>query len=134
MFQRFRNWFAHFMIGRYGSDGLNRTLSIASMVFLIIGMFGPRIFYWAAVVLLVVCYFRMFSYNREKRYAENLAYYQATQKARTQWNHCKARFAGRKYYHYYRCPRCRQQLRVPRGRGKIEITCPKCRAQFVKKS
>ena len=134
MFQRFRDWFSRFMIGRYGSDGLNRAMSMASLVFLIIGMFGPRIFYWAAVVLLILSYFRMFSYNREKRYAENLAYYRATQQLRAKINKYKKRFAERKYYHYYRCPRCRQELRVPRGRGKIEITCPKCRAQFIKKS
>lgn len=134
MFQRFRNWFSRFMIGRYGTDGLNRALSMVSLVFLIIAMFGPRIFYWGALVLLAIIYFRMFSYNREKRYAENLAYYRFTQKARTRVQQLKKRFADSRYYHYYRCPRCRQQLRVPRGRGRIEITCPKCRAQFVKKS
>ena len=86
------------------------------------------------MVLLGISYFRMLSYNREKRYAENIAYYRATQQVRTKMNQWKKRFSQRRYYHYYRCPRCRQQLRVPRGRGKIEITCPKCRAQFVKKS
>ena len=44
------------------------------------------------------------------------------------------RFKQRKDYHYYRCPKCGQQLRVPRGRGKISITCPKCGNQFIKKS
>ena len=134
MFQRFRNWFSRFMMGRYGTDALNRALCIVSLVFILIGNFGSRLFYWAALVLLGISYFRMLSYNREKRYAENIAYYRATQQVRTRMNQWKKRFSQRRYYHYYRCPRCRQQLRVPRGRGKIEITCPKCRAQFVKKS
>ena len=46
----------------------------------------------------------------------------------------QVRFKQRKDYHYYRCPQCGQQLRVPRGRGKISITCPKCGHQFIKKS
>ena len=134
MFQRFRNWFSRFMMGRYGTDALNRALCIVSLVFILIGNFGSRLFYWAALVLLGISYFRMLSYNREKRYAENIAYYRATQQVRTKMNQWKKRFSQRRYYHYYRCPRCRQQLRVPRGRGKIEITCPTCRAQFVKQS
>ena len=40
----------------------------------------------------------------------------------------------RKLYHYYRCPKCRQKLRVPRGRGRIQISCPRCGTQFIKKS
>ena len=42
--------------------------------------------------------------------------------------------ANRKLYHYYRCPQCRQKLRVPRGRGRIQISCPRCGTQFIKKS
>lgn len=41
---------------------------------------------------------------------------------------------NRKLYHYYRCPQCRQKLRVPRGRGRIQISCPRCGTQFIKKS
>lgn len=134
MFQRFRNWFSRFMYGRYGSDSLNRTLSGVSLALLILAMFGLRPLYWIALLLLFICYFRMFSYNREKRYAENIAYCKAVQQFRTQLSRRKKRFSERKIYCYYRCPRCRQELRVPRGRGRIEITCPKCRAQFVKKS
>ena len=134
MFQRFRNWFSRFMMGRYGTDALNRALCIVSLVFILIGNFGSRLFYWAALVLLGISYFRMLSYNREKRYGENIAYYRATQQVRTKMNQWKKRFSQRRYYHYYRCPRCRQQLRVPRGRGKIEITCPKCRERFIRKT
>ena len=46
----------------------------------------------------------------------------------------KEQWANRKVYHYYRCPQCRQKLRVPRGRGRIQISCPRCGTQFIKKS
>ena len=46
----------------------------------------------------------------------------------------KDQWANRKLYHYYRCPKCRQKLRVPRGRGRIQISCPRCGTQFIKKS
>ena len=46
----------------------------------------------------------------------------------------KEQWANRKLYHYYRCPQCRQKLRVPRGRGRIQISCPRCGTQFIKKS
>ena len=46
----------------------------------------------------------------------------------------KDQWANRKVYHYYRCPKCRQKLRVPRGRGRIQISCPRCGTQFIKKS
>ena len=49
-------------------------------------------------------------------------------------NGLKDQWANRKLYHYYRCPQCRQKLRVPRGRGRIQISCPRCGTQFIKKS
>lgn len=135
MLQRFREWFAHFMVGRYGTDGLNRFLSASALVLLIISTFTRiRFLYWFGLAALILCYFRMFSFNREKRYAENILFYNKTQKIRTWWLRQKNRMAQRRTHRFYRCPRCRQELRVPKGRGRIEITCPKCRAQFVKKS
>ena len=126
---------ARFMYGRYGSDGLNRFLSGAALACLLISMLTSfKLFYWVGLVLLGLCYFRMLSYNREKRYRENLLFYNKTQTLRSWWQKKKSRLAQRLLYRFYRCPRCRQELRVPKGRGRIEITCPKCKAQFVKKS
>lgn len=134
-FQRIRASMARFMYGRYGSDGLNRFLSGAALGCLLFSMLtGFKLFYWVGLVLLGLCYFRMLSYNREKRYRENLLFYNKTQTLRSWWQKKKGRLAQRRLYRFYRCPRCRQELRVPKGRGRIEITCPKCKAQFVKKS
>ena len=93
-----------FMIGRYGTDGLNQFLSIASIVLLLISLLTRfSLFTWLGLVLLVLCYYRSLSRNISKRTEEN-------------------------------CPTCRQKLRVPRGRGRIQISCPRCGTQFIKKS
>mgnify|MGYP002767633448 FL=1 len=86
------------------------------------------------MALLVAVYFRMFSRNIPARSQENAKYYYLRTQLQKRMNQYKTRWAQRKFYHYYRCPHCHQQLRVPRGRGKIEITCPKCHTEFVKKS
>lgn len=143
MMQRFREWFARFMIGRYGSDALNQCLSTTLMVCLLLSWLTHlRFLYWVALAMLGVCYFRMFSYNREKRYAENLWFLNKTQGIRAWLNRQRNiaaqkkrnRAARDKDHRIFRCPRCGQQLRVPKGRGRIEILCPKCQAHFVKKS
>ena len=118
-----------FMIGRYGTDGLNQFLSIASIVMLLISLITRvSLFTYVGMVLLILCYYRSLSRNISKRTEENYKFY--TSKA----NGLKDQWANRKLYHYYRCPQCRQKLRVPRGRGRIQISCPRCGTQFIKKS
>ncbi len=124
-----------FMSGRYGVDELSKCYLLIGLVALIISMFSRlTLFYILGLGLLIYTYFRIFSRNVTKRYEENQKYlnlrYQAVV-AREQW---KKRFAGRKVYRYFKCPQCRQRVRVPRGKGKICITCPKCRTEFIKRS
>lgn len=129
-----RERFQRFMVGRYGHDSLNQAMAVVALVLMILGMFGPRLFSWLAMALLVAVYFRMFSRNIPARSQENAKYYYLRTQVQKRLAQYKTRWAQRKYYRYYRCPHCHQQLRVPRGRGKIEITCPKCHTEFVKKS
>lgn len=129
-----RERFQRFMVGRYGHDSLNQAMAVSALVLMILGMFGPRLFSWLAMALLVAVYFRMFSRNIPARSQENAKYYYLRTQVQKRLAQYKTRWAQRKYYRYYRCPHCHQQLRVPRGRGKIEITCPKCHMEFVKKS
>ncbi len=129
-----RERFQRFMVGRYGHDSLNQAMAVSALVLMILGMFGPRLFSWLAMALLVAVYFRMFSRNIPARSQENAKYYYLRTQVQKRLAQYKTRWAQRKYYRYYRCPHCHQQLRVPRGRGKIEITCPKCHTEFVKKS
>ena len=124
-----------FMMGRYGMDSLNKLIFILCFIIMIANWFFPllalRILFW---VLLVIGYFRCFSRNVYARYAENQKYLAVTSGIRGFFRKKKYRFDQRKMYRFYKCPKCKQQVRVPKGKGKINIKCPKCGEQFIKKS
>ena len=122
------------MAGRYGFDQFGGFLCISSLILIVIGAWVSPVLYWLGLILLIYSYFRVLSRNRSKRYAENLKYLTLQNKVVDWANRYILRFKQRKQYRYFRCPQCGQQLRVPRGRGKISITCPKCGTQFIKKS
>lgn len=123
------------MYGRYGYDALNRFLIITALVCMVLSLF-PRghVFYMIAGVSMIYAYFRMFSRNIAKRTAENQWFLNKTMRVRGLWEKRKREMGQRKQYHIYKCPECRQKIRVPRGRGRIAITCRKCGAEFIKKS
>lgn len=123
-----------FMQGRYGSDQFNRFLMILVMICLAASLFGIRPFYMIGIVILVYAYFRIFSKNIYKRRAENSAYLQLEYKVRQKIATLKRDMGQRRTHHIYKCPSCRQKIRIPRGKGKIEIRCPKCGQTFIKKS
>lgn len=135
MKNNWKNKMMQFMQGRYGADQMGQMLSAVNMVFLIISLFSRnQAWFLLAVIGIVYNYFRMFSKNISKRYAENQKYLKMTAGIRRKLASWKSQLAQRKIYHIYRCPGCKQKIRVPRGRGKIEIRCPKCNTRFVKKS
>lgn len=124
-----------FMQGRYGVDRFGRALFWVIMIFLIISVFArTNVFYTLAFILLIYSYFRMFSRNHAKRYAENQRYLALTAGLRRKFSSWKRTQAQRKTHHIYRCPGCKQKIRVPRGKGRIAVTCPKCRTEFIKNS
>lgn len=132
---RFRKNFAKFMVGRYGYDKLSQFLSGAAVAFVIIGLFVKS--FWpdgVALICLFLCYFRIFSKNIGKRFEENQKFerfcYGISEKMKKQ----RFAFQQHKEYHIYKCPGCGQKIRVPRGKGKISIHCPKCGTDFIKKS
>lgn len=128
-----------FMIGRYGVDDLSRAQIIVSMVLLLVStflsaFFRVNILYWLGLALLIYSYFRILSRNVSKRYEENQRYLNAKYRAVVKKNNLKKRWAQRRTYRFFKCPQCKQTVRVPKGRGKICITCPKCKTEFIKKS
>lgn len=142
------NWFNHlgtkfrvFMQGRYGSDQLSLALLILSII---LSFFAPliRIPFLGLIsyLPLIYCIFRMFSKNISKRYEEN-------RKFMNVWHPIKLKLIGQKNklskktaqfkdkaHKYYKCPNCHKALRVPKGRGKIRITCPRCKHEFSKRT
>ena len=128
MFRKIGDGLRRFMAGRYGTDRLNQCLLGLALVLILIGWLGGKaaaglnVLGLLAYVPLVWSIFRMYSRNIEARRRENAAF---------------LRFFSRltdKQYRYFRCPGCRQVVRVPRGKGKINIRCPKCSRQFIKKT
>lgn len=124
-----------FMQGRYGVDQFGRFLFWTTMIFLILSIL-TRVngFYLLAFILLIYSYFRMLSRNHMKRSAENQRYLMLTAGVRRKAASWKRERVQRKTHHIYRCPGCRQKIRVPRGKGRIAITCPKCHKEFIKNS
>ena len=121
------NGMRNFMRGRYGSDRLNTFLLVLGVITSIISMFtGTGV---VSFVLTLIAYFlmgwvifRMLSRNTYKRYQENRKFLRF-------WERLKDRD-----HKHFDCPRCRQPVRVPRKKGKIAITCPKCKEKFIRKT
>ena len=134
-----REKFARFMAGRYGNDQLNRFLSIVSVVLFVAAIIlnGTRlsaVMLLFALVLLILVYVCMFSRNRYKRVEENNRYMQASYKFKNKLRMLKERWVQRKDYKFFSCPACHTTLRVPKGKGKINIVCRKCGNSFQGKT
>lgn len=128
-----------FMQGRYGNDGLNTFLFIMSFALCIIYTFVRiRPLYIIGVVFLVLGYFRMMSRNYYKRSAESIMFYRIIDRIGGFFKGIFGRGASRNRtsmdYRIYKCPRCRQKLRVPCGKGRIMITCKRCGNEFIKRT
>ena len=123
------------MMGRYGNDKMNQVLSAASLVLVLLGViFNINALYTLGILLLAYIYFRMFSRNIAKRYAENQVFLQYYNRAAGWLVGKKHSMERNKNYKIFTCPQCKQKLRVPRGKGKIQIRCSKCGHEFVKRS
>ena len=132
---RFKDKMARFMYGRYGMDQLSRNLSLICLVLLIVTMFvRNNVRYMIALVGIVYTYFRVFSRNISRRSEENEKYLKFHYKVVGKLNKIKFRITDSKTHRIFRCPSCSQKIRVPRGKGKISIKCPKCRIEFIKKT
>ena len=139
---RIKNWFRSlgskmqsFMYGRYGYDELSQFLSKTALLCVIVGLFAyPGFFCGLAMALYLVTMFRMYSKNIMKRKQERDAYLRRTQSLRDWRALQKRKFNDRKTHKFYRCSQCKTSLRVPKGKGKIKIHCPKCGAEIVKKT
>lgn len=129
------NWFRKFMYGRYGVDQLGLQLLVIYFIVLAFGMLLDQSWIkYIAYALLGYCFYRILSKKTYKRSAENTKYLQMIYPYQQWWAKKKNRFQNRKVYKYFKCPNCKQELRVPKGKGNLTITCPKCRTQFDKKS
>lgn len=136
MFQRIGASIRRFLAGRYGSDALNCVLLVLAVVVSLVNNILANVFLdsriytgviyhvlWLVMMaLLVLSLVRSFSRNISARRRENARLVQLWTCLRDRKNR------------YFRCPNCRQLVRVPRGRGKVSIRCPKCGEKFIRKT
>ena len=116
-----REKFMRFMYGRYGVDAFGKGLLICTIVLLLLGRWTRSEFLtllsWA---FLFYSYFRMFSKNIYKRSNENQLYLKKTYKLRCWIARQKNMMSQRKTHHIYKCPTCKQKIRIPRGKAELK--------------
>lgn len=129
-----RNALQRFMYGRYGNDQLNLFLIGTYLIFFFLAaIMDTGLFSLLGELLLLLALFRMLSRNLAKRGEENRKFMKKATPV-LQWLRLRKNILKDKEHRYFRCPNCGQQLRVPRGKGKITVTCRSCGASFQEKS
>ena len=129
-----RNWLRNFMVGRYGPDQLYVACFITAIVLGLLSNFCGLWMSLLSYLLLFYALFRMFSRNISKRRRENDKFLKFWWPVRMWFIRKFQRIKSSKTYAFFKCPACKNTLRVPKGKGKIQITCPKCGERFIKKT
>lgn len=123
------------MQGRYGMDGLSGFLIGAGLAAAVLNAFFRSyiltILSWGFIIF---AYSRIFSKNRGRCIAQNLWFYNRTKTVRDFWHKESSRMRIRRTHHIYTCKKCGQKIKIPRGKGRIIVTCPRCRNEFPKRS
>ncbi len=130
--------FQRFMAGRYGTDQLFRALLIAYLTVMIINAVAGRFskiayyaLYAAGLIILIYAFFRVFSKNTEMRSYENRQYLAFIGKIKNSIALKRDKFSQRKTHKFVKCKSCKRVLRLPRHKGKIKVSCPHCKNEFI---
>lgn len=125
----------NFMRGRYGMDSFSNFLMWTACFIIFINMFiRSYLLNLAGLIIFIYAYVRIFSRNYVKRSAQNTWFLARTAGIRKMFTKERAKMRTRRTHHIYSCPSCKQKIRIPKGKGRVEITCPKCGNVFVKRS
>ena len=129
------NWLKRFMAGRYGADQLSLALLILSIVLTLIAQIA-RVPLLAAIsyIPLALCIFRMLSRNVNRRSMKNYKFSMLISPLYARFIKLRRRFSESKTKRFLKCPQCKAELRLPKGKGTIIVTCPKCRNEFRAKT
>lgn len=129
------NWLRNFMYGRYGFDQLSLALLISSIAISLVGSILGwsilRLLSWAPMIW---AWFRILSRNIYARGGENQKFMGVWYKISGWFHGQKTQLTSMKTHKFFSCPNCKQTLRVPKGKGKVNIRCPKCGTEFIKKT
>ncbi len=123
------------MIGRYGQDELGKFILSLALIVLVINLFVKTAALSAvALVLIAYSYYRALSRDVRARYAENKKFLTSLDPLRRKFFSSKNKYDNRKVYKYIKCPKCKFEMKVPKNKGKIRVTCKKCGEKFIVKS
>ena len=129
------NWLRAFMAGRNGVDQLGIALVIVALAINFLAQLTRLTFLsFIAFAVLIITIIRALSKNLSKRREENRRFLIIGDKIKGDFDGWKDRRSQSKHYKFFTCPGCKNKLRVPRGKGKIQITCPRCGQRFRGKS
>ena len=135
LWENFKNKLAYWMQGRYGNDELNNALYITFIVLWIVTLITKKpYFYWIGLVALGYSLYRSFSRDHLKRSNERLWFLKKLEQVKKLPKQLKQRWDQRNTHKFYRCSKCGVTIRVPKGKGQIEITCPKCGNKFLERT
>ncbi|WP_349189009.1 hypothetical protein [Peptoniphilus senegalensis] len=125
----------NFMVGRYGQDELGKFILSLTLILLVINLFVKTSALSAvALMLIFYSYYRIFSRDTSARYAENKKFLDTIEPLRRKFFTSKNKYENRKVYKYIKCPSCKLEMKVPKGKGKIKVTCKSCGNKFIIKS
>ena len=128
---KFRNGIARFMYGRYGVDTLYHAIFVTALALMIINAFvGSFVISMIELLLVFWALFRFFSRNIYKRQRENRAFCGFFRKIKNWFVFRKNKFKNRKTHVFRKCPNCKNQLRLPKQKGKHTVNCPCCKNRF----
>ena len=131
----FKEKMRNFMIGRYGQDELGKFILSLALILLVINLFvKTSVLSAVALILIFYSYYRIFSRDTSARYAENKKFLDTIEPLRRKFFTSKNKYENRKVYKYIKCPNCKLEMKVPKGKGKIKVTCKSCGNKFIIKS
>ena len=126
---------AEWLQGRNGSDELGICVSLVALILVIVNIFlNSFIISVIALVLIVYTFWRSASRNLEARENENGVFCEFLGPVRPWVRNPVEAFSEARAYRHFKCPECGQRVRVPRGKGKVRVRCPKCSTKFDARS
>lgn len=129
------NRFRMFMMGRYGTDQLSMALLILGMTLSFVAeTLSSSIITLLSYIVFFICIYRIMSRDIALRSQENYKFLRIWSPINKTLQSKVNMLKGRKYYKYFKCPSCKQMIRAPKGKGKIAVTCPKCKNKFIKQT
>lgn len=125
-----------------GFDSLSRFLLKIGLIVIVLSFpLDKKIVYWIGVAILLFVYIRTFSKDKQKYNQQNSTFMKYKRKVTSFFQgqidavkKFRNKLQQKKMYRFYKCPNCGQNIRIPKGKGKVTITCPSCSTKFVKKT